>query len=89
MPLRTPAGVDVLARLRDGVLPSDLEQLLTDEVRVPTRDDPDISLEEVYADAVVVRIRATPVSDADGPRLADEVLGVVRKVAAEAPAPSS
>jgi hypothetical protein len=38
---------------------------------------------------VVVRIRATPVSDADGPRLADEVLAVVRKVAAEAPAPSS
>jgi small conductance mechanosensitive channel len=89
VPLRSPAGVDLLARLREGVLPSELEQLLTDEVRVPTRDDPDISLEEVYADAVVVRIRATPVSDADGPRLADEVLAVVRKVAAAAPAQSS
>ena len=33
----------------------------------------------------MVRIRATPVSDADGPRLADEVLAVVRKVAAETP----
>ena len=29
VPLRTPAGVDVLARLREGVLPSELEQLLT------------------------------------------------------------
>jgi small-conductance mechanosensitive channel len=89
VPLRAPAGVDVLARLRVGVLPSELEQLLTREVRVPTRDEPDISLEEVYADSVVVRIQATPVSDEDGPRLADEVLAVVRKVAAEAPAPSS
>ena len=79
VPLRTPAGVDVLARLREGVLPSELEQLLTREVSVPTRDDPDISLEEVYADSVVVRIQATPVSDADGPRLADEVLAVVRR----------
>ena len=84
-PLRTPAGVDVLARLRDGVLPSELEDLLTREVSVPTRDDPDISLEEIYADGVVVRIQATPVSDADGPRLADEVLAVVRQVATEAP----
>ncbi len=89
VPLRTPAGVDVLARLREGVLPSELERLLTDEVLVPTRDDPDISLEEVYADAVVVRIRATPVSDADGPRLADQVLAVVRRVAARAPAQAS
>ena len=89
VPLRTPAGVDVLARLRDGVLPSELEHLLTREVSVPTRDDPDISLEEIYADGVVVRIQATPVSDADGPRLADEVLAVVRKVASEAPVQTS
>ena len=89
VPLRAPAGVDLRARLRDGIKPSDLEALLTREVRVPTRDDPDISLEEVFADAIVVRIQATPVSDADGPRLADEVLAVVRKVAAEAVAPSS
>ncbi len=89
VPLRAPAGVDMRARLRDGVLPSELERLLTREVKVPTRDDPDISLEEVYADSVVVRVQATPVSDADGPLLADEVLAVVRKVAARAPAPAS
>ena len=89
VPLRAPAGVDLRARLREGIKPSDLEALLTSEVRVPTRDDPDISLEEIYADAVVVRIQATPVSDADGPRLADEVLAVVRKVAAESVAAAS
>jgi small-conductance mechanosensitive channel len=89
VPLRAPAGVDVRAHLREGVLPSELEELLTREVSVPTRDEPDISLERVYADAVVVRIQATPVSDEDGPKLADEVLAVVRKVAAETPAAAS
>ena len=54
-------------------------------MRVPTRDEPDISLEEVYADCVIVRIQATPVNDDDGARLADEVLAVVTKVAADAP----
>ena len=85
VPLRAPAGVDVLARLKGGVRPSELQRTLTREVRVPTRDEPDISLEEVYADGVVVRVRATPVNDADGGRLADEVLAVVTEVAAESP----
>ena len=85
VPLRAPAGVDVLARLKAGVRPSELQRTLTREVRVPTRDEPDISLEEVYADGVVVRVRATPVNDADGGRLADEVLAVVTQVAAETP----
>jgi small-conductance mechanosensitive channel len=85
VPLRAPAGVDMRARIRAGVKPSELQRTLAAEVRVPTRDEPDISLEEVHADAATVRIRATPVNDADGARLADEMLAVVTKVAAEAP----
>ena len=85
VPLRAPAGVDLLARVRAGVRPSELQRTLSRDVRVPTRDDPDISLEEVYADGVVVRVRATPVNDADGALLADEVLAVIAKVAAESP----
>jgi len=85
VPLRAPAGVDLLARVRAGVRPSELQRTLSRDVRVPTRDDPDISLEEVYADGVVVRVRATPVNDADGALLADELLAVVAKVAAESP----
>lgn len=85
VPLRAPAGVDVVARVKAGVKPSELQRTLASEVRVPTRDEPDISLEEIYADGVVVRVRATPVNDADGPRLADEILAVVTKVAAEFP----
>jgi small conductance mechanosensitive channel len=89
VPLRAPAGVDLRARLRPGVKATELQALLAREVRVPTRDEPDISLEEVDADGVVVRIQATPVSDADGARLADEVLALIAKLAAETPVRTS
>jgi hypothetical protein len=46
-------------------------------VQVPTRDHPQIELEEVDDDEVVMRITATPASNADGPQLADEVLAAV------------
>ncbi len=84
VPLRDPAGVNVLARLRQGVKPSDLQRLLEQHVSTPTRDRPDITLEQIYADGAVVRIAATPVVDADGGRLADEMLAVVGDVAADA-----
>ena len=38
-----------------------------------------IALEEIDADEVVVRIQATPLVDADGPQLADEVLAAVAR----------
>ncbi|MGH2978037.1 MAG: mechanosensitive ion channel domain-containing protein [Solirubrobacterales bacterium] len=86
VPLRAPAGVDLRARIRAGVKPSELQRMLAEEIRVPTRDEPDISLEEVHADCATFRVQATPVNDADGGRLADEVLAVVTRVAAESPA---
>jgi small conductance mechanosensitive channel len=85
VPLRDPAGVNVRARLRKGVKASDLQRMLEERVSTPTRDRPDITLEEIYADVAVVRIAATPVVDADGARLADEVMAVVGDVAADAP----
>jgi small conductance mechanosensitive channel len=84
VPLRDPAGVNVLARLRQGVKPTDLQQMLEQRVSTPTRDRPDITLEQIYADGAVVRVTATPVVDADGGRLADEMLAVIGDVAAEA-----
>jgi small conductance mechanosensitive channel len=84
VPLRDPAGVNLRARLRQGVKPSDLQRMLEQRVSTPTRDRPDITLEEIYADGAVVRITATPVVDADGGRLADEVMAVVGDVAADA-----
>jgi small conductance mechanosensitive channel len=81
VPLREPASVDLRARLRPDVRPSDLQALLEDAVKTPVRGEPRISLEEVDRDEVIVRIAATPLSDADGPRLADEVLAAISGVA--------
>jgi hypothetical protein len=60
--------------------------VLGERVATPTRDEPHISLEEVYGDSARVRITATPVADADGPKLADEVLAAIAELAAEATA---
>jgi len=77
VPLREPASVDLRARLRPDVKPSDLQALLEESVATPVRSEPHISLEEVDRDEVVVRIAATPVSESDGPKLADEVLAAI------------
>ncbi len=77
VPLREPAAVDLRARLRPDVRPSDVQAMLEDTISTPVRGEPTIALEEIDADEVVVRIQATPLSDADGPRLADEVLAAV------------
>jgi small conductance mechanosensitive channel len=82
VPLKEPAGIDLRARLRADVKPSELQRLLREGVTTPTRDEPHISLEEVEGDEVVVRISATPIADVEGPRLADEVLAVVADVTA-------
>jgi small-conductance mechanosensitive channel len=83
VPLREPAAVDLRARLRPDVKPSEVQRLLQDTVRTPVRAEPHIALEEVDDDEVVVRVAATPESDADGPRLADEVLAALASVTRE------
>jgi hypothetical protein len=87
VPLREPAAVGLRARLRPDVRPSDVQALLEEAIRTPVRGEPTIALEEVDADEVVVRIQATPLSDDDGPRLADEVLSAVAEVTHE-PSPA-
>jgi small conductance mechanosensitive channel len=77
VPLREPEGIDLRARLRPGVTPMDVQELLQSEVETPMRDIPKIALEELDGDEVVVRISATPERPADGPRLASEVLEAV------------
>jgi small-conductance mechanosensitive channel len=83
VPLREPSGVDLIARLRPDVKPSDVQQMIEDAVKTPTRTEPRIDLEEVDSDEVVVRITATPDSEADGPRLADEILAAISSLAQE------
>ena len=76
-PLREPNAVDLRARLRADMRPSDLQTLLEQHVTVETRAEPDIELEEVDGDEVVVRIAATPVRAHEGTKLADEILAAV------------
>jgi small conductance mechanosensitive channel len=81
VPLREPASVDLRARLRAGVKPSYIQELLEEAVTVPTRSRPHIGLEEMDADEVIVRIAATPESGRDGTKLADEILAAMSKLA--------
>lgn len=90
MPVREPTAVDLRARLRPEITPSDLQRLFEEAVQVPTRAEPRIDVEEIDADEVVVRITAIPAIPADGPRLSDEVLAALAGVTRDArPAHSS
>jgi small conductance mechanosensitive channel len=77
VPLRSPGAVDLRARLRPGIKPSDLQRMIEETVTVPTRDHPNIELEEVDDEEVVMRVTAVPASAEDGAKLADEVLAAV------------
>jgi small conductance mechanosensitive channel len=77
VPLREPEGIDLRARLRPGLTPLDVQEMLQSEIETPMRESPRIALEELDGDEVVVRILATPERPADGPKLASEVLEVV------------
>jgi small conductance mechanosensitive channel len=77
VPLREPGGVDLRARVRPGIKPSEVQRMIEQTVTVPTRDHPHIELEEVDDTEVVMRVTATPATNADGPKLADEVLAAV------------
>jgi small conductance mechanosensitive channel len=77
VPLREPAKVDLRARLRPGIKPSEVQRIIEQTLTTPTREPPNIELEEVDDTEVIMRVRATPASSADGPQLADEVLAAV------------
>jgi small conductance mechanosensitive channel len=77
VPLREPEAVALRARLRPGVTPVEVEELLQESLETPLRGAPRITLEELDGDEVVVRIAATPENPSDGPRLATEVLHAI------------
>jgi small conductance mechanosensitive channel len=81
VPLREPTSVDVRARLDSTARPSDVHRLLDEMVSVPTRREPQVDLEEFDGDEMVVRVTATPARDAEGPRLADQVVAALDEVA--------
>jgi small conductance mechanosensitive channel len=77
-PLREPERVEMRARLDPDTTPADLQRQLAEGITVPTRHPPDIALEELDRDDIVVKIVATPLRSADGAQLAAEVLDAVR-----------
>ena len=78
-PLREPDAVELRARLPADVRPSAVQAVLDDTVHVMTRSKPDIELQELDGDEVVVRISATPERPAEGAQLADEILSAVSR----------
>jgi small-conductance mechanosensitive channel len=79
LPLREPEAVNLRARLRAGMTPSDLQEILEQSLQTPLRDVPRITLEELDGDEVVVRISATPKVSAEGRHLASELLSIVSR----------
>jgi small-conductance mechanosensitive channel len=78
VPLREPERVEMRARFSADTTPADVQDQLVSALTVPTRYPPDITLEELDGEEIVVRIAATPERPADGAQLASEVLGAVR-----------
>ena len=77
VPLREPTAVDIRARLRGGVTPIEVERVLRERISTPIRRSPRVTLEELDADELVVRIAATPVRPSDGRNRAGEVLEAI------------
>jgi small conductance mechanosensitive channel len=77
MPVREPDSVDLRARLRADVRPSEVQDALDRHVTTAIRTAPEIMLEEIDGDELVVRIAATPQRPAEGRQLADQILSAV------------
>jgi small-conductance mechanosensitive channel len=78
IPLREPERVEMRARFDAKTTPAEIQKRLDEELSVPLRYPPDVSLEELDRDEVVLDIAATPVNPADGADLASELLDALR-----------
>ncbi len=78
VPLREPPKVDLKARFSHEASPRRIEEQLLAAIRVPTRYPPNVSLEEVDEEGVVLRVSATPLRPDDGSQLAEEVLAALK-----------
>jgi small conductance mechanosensitive channel len=79
VPLREPEKIDLKARFSGDASPKQIEDRLLESISVPTRYPPSVSLEQLDADGVVLRIQATPLHPEEGSKLADEMLEALRE----------
>ncbi|MDX6583670.1 MAG: small conductance mechanosensitive channel [Solirubrobacterales bacterium] len=78
VPLREPEQVELRARFDASISPAELQAELREAISVPIRYPPDITLEELDRDEVVLKVAATPVAPSDGAQLASELLDAMR-----------
>lgn len=81
VPLTKPDSVELQARLPVEVTPREVQEVLERDVEAATRSDPDITLQAVEGDDVILHIAATPEDPASGAQLADEILHALARVA--------
>jgi small conductance mechanosensitive channel len=85
VPIREPDAVDVRVRLGKGIPVTQVQRILDDRVKTPTRRAVTVLLQELDGDDVIVRIQATPDRPDDGARLADEIIDALATVTGEHP----
>ena len=78
VPLREPERVEMKARFDTATSPGELQKHLDNTISVPLRYPPDVQLEELDQDQVVLNIAATPVKTGDGAKLASELIDALR-----------
>jgi len=83
VPLREPDSVNVRVRLNAGVRPSQVQAILDEDIKTPTRTAAKVLLEEIDGEDVVVRVQATPERADEGARLADEIISALSAVTGE------
>ena len=86
VPIREPEPVDVNVRLGRGIPVTQVQNILDDRVKTPTRRAVSVQLRELDGDDVIVRVQATPDRADDGARLADEIIDALATVTGEHPA---
>jgi small conductance mechanosensitive channel len=84
IPIREPSAVKLRARFPLDVRPSTVQELLEGGIDVPTRRRPDIEVQEMDGDEMIVRITATPQHASDGAKLADQMLAAIADASSEA-----
>jgi hypothetical protein len=83
-PIREPAKVEMRARLPKDADPVGVQEALCEKLTVAVDAPPQVLLEELAGDEVIMRIQAAPSDPASGGELAKEVLRAIDGVAARA-----
>jgi small conductance mechanosensitive channel len=88
IPIREPSAVNLRARFPLDVRPTAVQELLEDGIDVPTRRRPDVEVQEMDGDEMVVQITATPEKPGDGAKLADQMLAAIASAGSDGDAPA-